>query len=135
VLRISAMRASLAFLLVAASFEIGGCGSGSEGDVRSTQITELATTCRATGTTVCPHTPPSYANDVVPILDRDCNLPCHSPGLGPWPLTNYDDVSAWAVSIQTDVASCAMPPPDAGVLTGQEQATLLDWVACGAPYN
>ncbi len=82
---------------------------------------------------------PSYANDVAPVLDQACNSTCHAPGVGPWPLNNYDDVSDWAAIIAGDLELCKMPPEDAGagngVLTDSQRAMVLDWVACGAPNN
>ncbi len=87
----------------------------------------------------CIDPPPSYANDVAPLLDRACNSTCHAPGVGPWPLNNWSDVSDWASIIQSDVQVCAMPPPDAGAgngnLSTSEREMLLDWIACGAPNN
>jgi hypothetical protein len=86
---------------------------------------------------VCAPPIPSFANDLTPLFDAKCNT-CHDgmPG-SPWPLTNYDDVSAWAVTVLSDIVACTMPPADAGApeLTEAERATLIDWLVCGAPNN
>jgi hypothetical protein len=78
---------------------------------------------------------PSYANDVAPLLDRDCNRTCHAPGAGPWPLTDHPSVAAWSDLLVRDIQNCTMPPPDAGALTTNERKMLLDWLACNAPNN
>jgi hypothetical protein len=48
-------------------------------------------------------------------------------------------VSDWATIIEGDVVNCSMPPLDAGAANGtlsdSERATILDWIACGAPNN
>jgi hypothetical protein len=122
-------------LVLASVLALAGCGSTAEGEARSGQTAGAATTCMAGLAGTCTQPSPSYANDVAPILERDCNRPCHAPGLGPWPLTTYEDVQAWGVAILSDVASCAMPPPDAGTITAADQETIVDWVACGAANN
>ena len=73
------------------------------------------------------------------MLDRACNSSCHAPGVGPWPLNNYRDVSDWQSIIFNDTEACTMPPPDAGAgngnLSDTDRTTLLNWLACGAPNN
>ena len=125
------MRAAvLALLLVA-------CGKGSsEPDAAAN---ELPPNCTAIDASSCSTPIPSFATDITPMLDRACNSTCHAPGMGPWPLNTYSDVSDWASIIQADIATCSMPPADAGAgngsLSDAERATLLDWIACGAPNN
>jgi|SRR5215472_14059782 len=91
--------------------------------------------CQVVDASACSSPIPSYASDVAPLIDRDCNLTCHAPGAGPWPLTSYEAVADWAEVISIDVAGCLMPPPDAGILKHNEQRTIVDWAACGAPQN
>src|SRR6185503_1362448 len=43
--------------------------------------------CAFIDASACQAPTPSYATDIVPILDRRCNSTCHAPGVGPWPLT------------------------------------------------
>jgi hypothetical protein len=95
--------------------------------------------CTVIDASACNSPTPSYQNDVTPLLNRACNSTCHAPGVGPWPLTDYSDVSDWASIIQLDVQNCAMPPADAGAgngtLSDSERAMLINWIVCGAPNN
>lgn len=84
----------------------------------------------------CPTTPPSYANDVAPIIADRC-APCHAPGgvSSTRVFTTYADVYRYRTSMLTQVYGCRMPPATATPLTSDEKATLLAWLACGAPDN
>jgi hypothetical protein len=96
-----------------------------------------AAACRVAPLETCPTTVPSFASDVLPILDAKCNG-CHTGALGePWALTNHADVEAWALSINIDLTRCTMPPADAGTgdLTKTELNAVLGWIVCGAPNN
>jgi hypothetical protein len=108
------------------------CTSGSGSD-------DAGASCTFIDASACQQPVPSYANDVAPILDLRCNSTCHAPGVGPWPLNNYNDVHDWVDIIGSYVEQCGMPPPEAGAgngdLTDQERATILDWLVCGAPNN
>ena len=116
---------------------LAACGtSSSDPDAAANQIPP---SCTALDASACTTPTPSYANDVAPLLDRACNSTCHAPGVGPWPLTNYQDVSDWSITIEADILKCSMPPADAGAgngsLSDSERATIVDWIACGAPNN
>ena len=95
--------------------------------------------CAFIDASACVQPTPSYATDIVPILDRRCNSTCHAPGVGPWPLNNYSDVFDWADIIGSYIETCGMPPDDAGAgdgnMTDDERRTVLNWLACGAPDN
>jgi hypothetical protein len=91
--------------------------------------------CEVVDGAACPAVPPSFANDVLPLLQRDCNQTCHAPGMGQWPLVDYTDVYDWSALISLDIDECAMPPADAGALTSSDRTTLLGWLACGSPNN
>jgi hypothetical protein len=84
----------------------------------------------------CPVTPPpSYTTDIVPILNAKCNN-CHVAGEddAPWPLTEYEHVRDWRLTILQQIVNCEMPPPDDPTkLTADEEETLVAWLACGAP--
>jgi hypothetical protein len=41
---------------------------------------------------------PSFARDITPLLNRDCNT-CHTAGSTLWPLVGYENVRDWAYSI------------------------------------
>jgi len=81
----------------------------------------------------CSQPAPTFAADVLPLLNRDCNTPaCHGTGGPAWPLIEYQDVADWADNIEYDVEACMMPPPDAGALSASDKAQLVDWIACGS---
>jgi uncharacterized membrane protein len=86
--------------------------------------------------TVCPSPPPSYANDVRPILNARCTT-CHGPGgqEAVRDLTTYQGVFQQRQAVLTQVYSCRMPPSDAAQPTSQERQTIISWLACNAPNN
>ena len=83
----------------------------------------------------CVDPPPSFSNDIFPMLNRDCNGACHIAGGIAWPLTDYQDVSDWSLLIQIQVQQCEMPPTDAGAFPAGDRDALLNWIACGSPNN
>lgn len=107
-------------------------GGGADGD---TDAGELA--CAPPASHVCPTPPPSFANDILPIIVQRCDG-CHDPNApsGPWPFQGYDDVAGWATLIQPDLTDCTMPPPGSGVtLPAAERFLILSWIDCGIPNN
>ena len=85
----------------------------------------------------------TYAHDVAPILQRQCET-CHRAGeIGPMALTNYSQAAAWRQDIKRYTASRQMPPwkadpgagdfQDARRLSSHEIATLAKWADAGAP--
>ena len=112
-------------------------GSSAAGSTSSNdKLIETAFVCAPLdGGASCPATPPSFTNDVLPILNRDCNSTCHGPMMGQWELADYGDVSDWAPLIKLDLGDCAMPPVDAGAFPTPDRMTVLDWIACGSPNN
>lgn len=92
--------------------------------------------CKALSTQ-CPSTPPSYANDIVPILNARCSS-CHTEAdpSGPWPFDTHTDVSDWSTLISRDLERCSMPPPNSGLLFPDSERELVHaWLLCGAPDN
>jgi hypothetical protein len=88
-------------------------------------------------------TAPTYAGQVSRIVEKHCTA-CHRKGgVGPFPLTNYDEVSAFATEIRRATQSRKMPPwfaaPGHGEFQNQRQLTvdeiktLGDWYDAGAP--
>jgi hypothetical protein len=88
-------------------------------------------------------TNPTFDKDVLPILQRQCQV-CHRPGeIGPMPFVTYEGTRPWAKAIKAAVASRKMPPwfadPKYGHfanerhLSSAEIATLTAWADNGAP--
>jgi hypothetical protein len=114
----------------------GGMGGGAGGSTGSAGAGGAAS-CPPPASLTCPPTPPSFANDIVPILDRSCNG-CHAPNVpnGPWPLQDYADVAAWKDLIIPDLEGCTMPPADSGVaFLESERQLIFSWLVCGNPDN
>jgi mono/diheme cytochrome c family protein len=87
-------------------------------------------------------TDPTYAEDVAPILFRNC-AGCHHPGgMGPFSVLNYDTTVAYKDDIHDAVSDGVMPPWHAagahGVfrndrrLSDQDKQTILRWIETGA---
>ncbi|HUI81799.1 MAG TPA: cytochrome c [Bryobacteraceae bacterium] len=85
----------------------------------------------------------TFNKDVLPILQRNCQV-CHRPGeIGPMPFLTYEGTRPWAKAIKVAVVSKKMPPwfadPHYGHfanekrLSDDEMATLVAWVDQGAP--
>jgi uncharacterized membrane protein len=75
---------------------------------------------------------PTYSEDVLPIMQRDC-IPCHSTNTGGKDESTYDLASGQKSSILFQVDDCLMPPSGSPQLTADERNTLLGWIECGAP--
>src|SRR4051812_46691107 len=85
---------------------------------------------------------PTFAEDVAPILYKNCTT-CHRPGgLGPFSLLDYDSAKANVDEIKEKVSLRQMPPWHAegpkGVfrndrrLSESERGTILRWIDAGA---
>jgi hypothetical protein len=89
------------------------------------------------GLPTCPSTPPSYVNDVAPIIAKNC-LACHGDGgseVTSHDLRTYESLYPQRSAILDQVYACTMPPADAGPLPDDERLTLLTWLECRAPEN
>jgi mono/diheme cytochrome c family protein len=93
--------------------------------------------------TADPQAGPTYSRDVAPILYKNC-AGCHRPGeIGPMSLLTYANTYPWTKAIAARVSAETMPPWHADPSTGEflndrrldpkDKATLLKWVANGAP--
>ena len=52
----------------------------------------------------------TFAKDIAPILQKNCQQ-CHQPGaIGPMPLTTFEEVRPWARAIRQKVVAGEMPP-------------------------
>jgi peroxiredoxin len=85
----------------------------------------------------------TFSNQVIRILQKNCQE-CHRPGqIGPMPLLNYDDAVAWSEMLREVVQERRMPPwfadPKYGKFSNDrslpqtERETLLAWTENGCP--
>lgn len=79
----------------------------------------------------------SYANDIRPILDTNCQIsPCHGTNAGIPSFATYNDVSANAAGIKSRTGNKSMPPSSSGKsLTDDQIQMIADWVDDGAMNN
>jgi hypothetical protein len=85
----------------------------------------------------CPSPPPSWMNTVRIVIETRCS-PCHFPdGVDDSrrDYSTYQSVHMKFGEILDSVATCQMPPPDAGQLTAAQRESLLAWLVCAAPDN
>ena len=88
----------------------------------------------------------TFAKDVAPVLQKNCQG-CHRPGeVGPMSLRTYEEVRPWARSIKAKVVAGEMPPyrydkigiqnlKDDLRLSEQDIQTIVRWVDGGAPLG
>jgi len=88
-------------------------------------------------------TTPTFSNEVVRVLQKNCQG-CHRPGeAAPMPLLTYTQARPWAAAIKEAVLLKKMPPwpadPSVGhfrndrSLSAADRATLVSWAEGGAP--
>lgn len=79
----------------------------------------------------------SYADDIRPILDTNCQLSgCHGSAAGIPSWATHATVSANAAAIKTNTGNKTMPPAaSGGSLTDEEIQKIADWVDDGAKNN
>ena len=81
----------------------------------------------------CAGSPPTYTDDVRPILERRC-FKCHA---GDGVAADEHDFSqvqilrAQRVAFASEIGTCAMPPAPEPPVADAESEVLLRWVACG----
>src|SRR3989442_2136001 len=89
--------------------------------------------------------PVTFARDVLPILQKNCQS-CHRPRqIAPMSLLTYEEVRPWARAIKTKVESRQMPPwfadPEYGRFTNDRSLsqrdidTIVKWADSGAPQG
>src|SRR5271165_228231 len=90
-----------------------------------------------------PTQPPTFARDVAPIIQKNCQV-CHRPGeIGPFSLLTFEQARPWAAAIKEAVKAKKMPPwfadpryghfSNSTALTPSEIDTIAAWVEAGAP--
>ncbi len=104
--------------------------------VARTEVKGCAVTLEVTG-------PVDYAKQIAPLLSEHCDS-CHSAGnIAPFAFSSYEKVRGHSRTIAEVLREDRMPPwhadPHHGTfandrsLTAAERATLLEWIAQGAP--
>lgn len=87
----------------------------------------------------------TFTKDIAPIIYNNCTK-CHRPNeIGPFPMTNYDEIQPWGPSIKYVTSIRYMPPWKADphysrfigerVLTDEQIALIAEWVDSGTPYG
>src|SRR5215471_18575692 len=86
---------------------------------------------------------PTYAKDVAPIVQKNCQV-CHRPGeAGPFAMLTYEQTRPWAMAMKLAIQNGKMPPwfadprfgtfSNANSLTAEEKDALIRWADAGAP--
>ncbi len=88
----------------------------------------------------------SYADQVVPVLERRC-VGCHRDGgVAPWSMDSHKMVQGWAPMIRETLMTRRMPPgqiddyflehfEDVHFITDEEKAILVSWIDQGAVFH
>ena len=90
---------------------------------------------------------PTFAKDVAPILQKNCQV-CHRPGsTAPMSLLTYEDARPWAKALKQRTSLREMPPwyidRTVGIhqfkndrsLSDEDIATIAKWADAGAPLG
>jgi hypothetical protein len=86
--------------------------------------------CDVEPPTACTEKDLGYA-DIEPIIEKRC-FSCHDGSGEQWGLTSYEHVADWFVEVRAMMATCSMPPPDAGIaMPTEEREKILMWIRCG----
>jgi len=87
----------------------------------------------------------TFTKDIAPIIYNNCTK-CHRPNeIGPFSMTNYEEIAPWAPTIKYVTSIRYMPPWKADphysrfigerVLTDEQVALIAEWADNGAPYG
>lgn len=87
----------------------------------------------------------TFTKDIAPIIYNNCTK-CHRPNeIGPFSMTNYEEIQPWASTIKYVTSIRYMPPWKADphysrfigerVLTDEQIALIAEWADNGAPYG
>jgi hypothetical protein len=135
-----ALGAALAAIGAACTVAVGGCAALSDSLDGTPPAVDAGaqTTCPNDFHAQCPVPPPSYQNDILPIVKAHCLL-CHTVG-GLEPTENsfnsYQAIFDDRQAIEDQINECRMPPIDAGIaLPTASRVLFMTWLACGAPNN
>ena len=87
----------------------------------------------------------TYCQQISRILNQHC-VECHRPGeIGPFPLTDYEELKGWGDTVIETIDAGRMPPwnanPEVGhfrnsrLMPESDKVLLRNWVAAGMPYG
>ncbi|MFN7875260.1 MAG: redoxin family protein [Pirellula sp.] len=88
---------------------------------------------------------PTYATDIAPIFNKHC-YDCHRPGdIGPFDISQVDEIQGWGEMIVEVIDNGRMPPwhasPEHGefrnarTMSSEEKELVRGWVAAGSPLG
>ena len=88
---------------------------------------------------------PTYATDIAPIFNKHC-YDCHRPGdIGPFDISQVDEIQGWGEMIVEVIDNGRMPPwhasPEHGefrnarTMSSEEKELVRGWVAAGSPMG
>jgi hypothetical protein len=86
-----------------------------------------------TSPSTCDGVPPTYAQDILPILRRRC-FQCHAGDGAAAEDHNFSRFATFYAQRRTvadQIAACTMPPPSQPTIPTDEADAILRWVACG----
>lgn len=86
---------------------------------------------------------PTYHRDIAPIMAQNC-VSCHKPGeMGPFPLTNYEEVRRAGPAIHQSIRGRRMPPDEKNpqhnrdfyqrTLRDKQLTKVVEWIEAGMP--
>lgn len=80
---------------------------------------------------------PSFANDIMPIMENFCSITfCHrTSGAAPFEIEDYNDVFPRIIPIRIRVTERTMPPFRRTRLSDEQISTIVYWIDGGAPNN
>jgi hypothetical protein len=81
----------------------------------------------------CVGVPPTYTEDVRPVLERRC-FKCHAGdgvAADDHNFSHFETLRAQKTALATEIGACAMPPSSEPPVPDPEAELLLRWVACG----
>jgi hypothetical protein len=89
--------------------------------------------CPRTAERSCEGPPPTYSQDILPILRRRC-FQCHAAdgvAAEDHNFSSFTTFHAQRTTVADQVAACTMPPASQPRLTNEEADAILRWAACG----
>lgn len=118
-------------VLVGATAACGGWAARSPQPREPPVVPEAA--CPRSVPRFCDGTSPTYARDILPILERRC-FACHAgdgPAADDHNFAQFATFHAQRRAVADEIAACAMPPAPRATVPREEADAILRWVACG----